>query len=383
MAGLDLNKYPATRPVAAAPKKATGELSLRELLTRDISLGGNAFGDRKKEMFYLELNILLTAGIDIRSSLEMIEEEQTADKDRRLIAAVKNSLVAGSTLSEAVRNTGKFTDYEYYSLQIGEESGKLPVILKELSGYFQKKIRQRRQIISAFTYPAIVLSTSLAAVFFMLHFIVPMFAEVFRRFGGDLPFITKAVLGASRAASRYGSLGCLLAVAGFLLLRSQRKKDWYRRTATGLLLRLPFLGEMLRKIYLARFCHAMTLLIASKIPILRATALIKKMIGFYPIEASLDKVEADIMNGEPLHKALAAFPVYSKRMVSLVKVGEEVNQLDVFFDKIAQQYSEEVEHQTQLIGSLVEPFMIIFLGIIVGFILVAMYLPLFQMSTVF
>ncbi len=381
MAGLDLTKYPATRP-AASPKNTAGT-SLRELLNRDISLGGHAFSDRKKEMFYLELNILLTAGIDLRTSLDMIEDEQTSDKDRGLIAGVKNSLVAGSSLSEAVRKTGKFTDYEYYSLQIGEESGKLPVILKELAGYFQKKIRQRRQIISAFTYPAIVLSTSLAAVFFMLHFIVPMFAEVFRRFGGDLPFITKAVLGASQVASRYGSLFCLLGAGGFLLLRSQRKQIWFRRLATGLLLRLPLIGEMMRKIYLARFCHAMTLLIGSKIPILRATALIRQMIGFYPIEASLDKVESDIMNGEPLHKALAGFPVYSKRMVSLVKVGEEVNQLDVFFDKIAQQYSEEVEHQTQLIGSMVEPFMIIFLGIIVGFILIAMYLPLFQMSTVF
>jgi type IV pilus assembly protein PilC len=148
-------------------------------------------------------------------------------------------------------------------------------------------------------------------------------------------------------------------------------------------LNLPLVGEIIGKIYLARFSHAMTLLVTSKIPLLRATSLIKQMIAFYPLEVALNQAEQDIMKGDFLLKLLARFPIFPKRMLSLIKIGEVVNQLELFFDKIAKQYSDEVEHQTNLIGSMIEPFMIIFLGLIVGVILIAMYLPLFQLSTSF
>ncbi|MCU0431737.1 MAG: type II secretion system F family protein [Cytophagaceae bacterium] len=127
----------------------------------------------------------------------------------------------------------------------------------------------------------------------------------------------------------------------------------------------------------------MALLISSKIPLLRAMGLIQQMIGFLPIETSIQQMEKDILQGESLWKSMSNFSIYPKRMISLIKVGEEVNQLDSFFSKIAQQYTAEVEHQTSLISSMIEPFMIIFLGLIVGFILIAMYLPLFQLSSSF
>jgi type IV pilus assembly protein PilC len=217
----------------------------------------------------------------------------------------------------------------------------------------------------------------------MLNFIVPMFADVFKRFGGKLPFITSVIVDMSNWIGSYFYLVFLILaiVVGFLI--SQRKHLWYRKFFSLLIIRIPFVGDMIRKIYMARFCHSMALLIGAKIPIVRAIKLVKEMIGFYPIEVSLDQVEQDIMQGVSLHKSLAAFPVYHRRLVSLVKVGEEVNQLEMFFGKIAKQYSEDVEHQTSLISSMIEPFMIIFLGLIVGVILIAMYLPLFQLSTTF
>jgi type IV pilus assembly protein PilC len=126
----------------------------------------------------------------------------------------------------------------------------------------------------------------------------------------------------------------------------------------------------------------MTLLIGSKIPLLRALSLVRQMIGFYPIEISLTEIESYILKGDSLHSSLSHFAVYHKRMISLIKVGEEVNQLEEFFEKIGKQYTDDVEHQTAMIGSLIEPFMIIFLGIVVGIILIAMYLPLFNLSNI-
>lgn len=351
-----------------------------DFLNKDISFSRVKLSDKKKEEFYLELYVLCTAGVDIKSALELIAEEQAKKKDKALIEDIKNKVINGSTLSNAIKDTGYFTSYEYYSLQIGEESGKITMVLKELAGFYQKKIKQRRQIVSALTYPSIVLLASCGAIFFMMNFIVPMFADVFKRFGGDLPVLTKIILDISEGISRYFFMIFFFCSAIVYLLYRQRKKDWFRRIGTNVLLRIPLFGEMIRKIYLARFCHSMTLLLGSKIPLLRSISLIKQMIGFYPIESSLTTIESYILKGDPLHSALSRFPIYHRKMVSLVKVAEEVNQLDGFFDKIAKQYTEDVEYKTSMISSLIEPFMIIFLGLIVGTILIAMYLPLFNLS---
>jgi type IV pilus assembly protein PilC len=377
MSGIDFSKL-AKKSTVKPDKKVS---KLLDFLNTDIKLFGNGLSDKKKEEFYHELNILLTAGVDIKTTLELIASEQAKEKDKELIAQIKNGIINGSTLSEAVKASGQFTSYEYHSLQIGEESGKIAYVLKELTVFYKKKLKQRRQIISALTYPSIVLIASFGAVFFMMNFIVPMFADVFKRFGGDLPVLTKVILNISQLIRQYFWMFLLLMTASTFLIYKQKDKDWFRNFSSKLVLKIPLFGEMIRKIYLARFSHSMSLLIGSKIPLLKSVALIKQMIGFYPIETSLDAVEADIMKGNTLHHALSNFPIYPQRMVSLVKVGEEVNQLEGFFDKIANQYTDEVEYQTSMISSLIEPFMIIFLGLIVGIILIAMYLPLFNLSS--
>jgi len=162
-----------------------------------------------------------------------------------------------------------------------------------------------------------------------------------------------------------------------------RKTEQYRKIASQVLLRIPVVGSLVQKIYLARFCNSMRLLINAQLPLLRSIALIRQMISYYPIESSLQKVEDDIMNGNTLHQSLQKFSIYPPKMIQLVKVGEETNQLDYFFEKISEQYIDEVEYKTSALSSMMEPLIIIFLGLIVGVILISMYLPLFQMSNSF
>jgi len=357
--------------------------SVADFLNKDISLFGNKLSDKKKERFYSELSILLEARVDIRSALELIIDEQKGEKDKQLFETIKNEVVAGDTLSESIRRTGKFSDHEYYNIQIGEETGKLPHILTELSIFYQKKINQKRQLTTAMSYPILVLSTASGAIVFMFAFIVPMFADVFNRFGGKLPPITQFIITISEAFSAYFSWIALFFITVGIFLFTQKKKEWLRKISSSLALNLPIFGDLMGKIFLARFCQSMQLMTSSKIPLLKAINLSQKMIGFYPIEIALITVEQDILQGEQLYKSLSKFPIFNKRLVSLIKVGEEVNQLDSFFDKIAKQYSEDVEHQTSMLSSLIEPLLIIFLGAVVGVILVAMYLPLFQMSSSF
>jgi type IV pilus assembly protein PilC len=381
MPSIDLSRYETKK--TAKPSKTNDEGGLAGLLSRDISFGSKELNDKKKEYLYLELSSLLQAGINLKSSFELIMADQQKDKDKELYKSIQDAVLGGTTFSQALQQTGKFSLYEVYSLQIGEETGKLIEVLQDLAKFYQNKIKQRRKIVSALTYPCVVLSSSLGAVFFMLKFVVPMFGDVFKRFGGHLPWITEKIIGISNAMENnfWRFVILLLMFVAFILFT--RKTEKFREIFSKLLLRTPLIGNLVQKIYLARFCNSMRLLINAKLPLLRAIALIRQMIRYYPIESSLQKVEDDIMNGKSLHESLQQFKVYPSKMIQLVKVGEETNQLDYFFGKISEQYIEEVEYKTSTLSSMMEPLIIIFLGVIVGIILIAMYLPLFQMSNSF
>jgi type IV pilus assembly protein PilC len=148
-------------------------------------------------------------------------------------------------------------------------------------------------------------------------------------------------------------------------------------------MKLPVIGDLVKKIYLARFANTMRLLVSTDTPLLRSIALVREMINYYPIETSLIEVEKDILKGKSLHESLSKFSFYPAKMIQLIKIGEEVNRMDYFFEKIAVQYTDEVEYKTNTLSSAMEPLIIIFLGVVVGIILIAMYLPMFQMSNNF
>jgi type IV pilus assembly protein PilC len=378
MAGIDISKANKVNK----PKEESNGFSIENILKKEITLFGDGLPDKKKEEFYLELSTLLGAGVDIKTALDLIADEQKKEKDKVFFKGIKDFVIGGGTLSKAMENTKKFSIYECFSVQIGEETGKITMVLKELSDFFHKKIAQRRQFTSALAYPALVMTTSFGMVVFMMTTVVPMFSGMYKRFGGELPLITRMVMNVSTVFTDYFYLLFLFLLSIFVFFYSQRKQEWYREYSSRIILKMPIFGEMVRKIYIARFCHFMTLLTASKIPLLRSISLIKQMIGYYPIEQSLSKAEKDILQGIPLNKSLSNFPIYYSKMITLIKIGEEVNQLEMFFDKISKQYSDDVEHQAGLLKSLLEPIMILFLAIVVGTIIIAMYLPLFQLSTI-
>lgn len=381
MPSIDISKY--ERKKGSQKKPAASNDDIFAFLNKDISFGSKELNDKKKEQLYLELSSLLQAGVNLKSSLELITADQVKADDKALFQQIQKSIIGGSSFSQALNQTNKFSTYEIFSLQIGEETGKLIEVLQDLAKFYQDKIKQRRKIISAITYPCIVLSTSLGAVFFMLKFIVPMFGDIFQRFGGHLPWITEKIIAVSNVLGHnfFPFFVIVLIIAGLVI--AFRKTTTFRRIATQVLLRIPVVGNLVQKIYLARFCNSMRLLISARLPLVRAINLIQQMIQFYPLEISLKMVEENIMKGESLHRSLQQFNIYPAKMIQLVKVGEETNQLDYFFARIAEQYVEEVEYKTSTLSSMMEPLIIIFLGLIVGVILVSMYLPLFQMSNSF
>lgn len=339
--------------------------------------------DKQKESFYSELGTLLDSGIDIKSAFDIIIEMQPKKKQRQLFESIKKSVINGKSLSTSLSETTLFSPYEYFSINIGEESGKINSVLKYLTNYYSGKIKQKRQFISALSYPIIVFITSLGAIFFMMYFVVPMFADIFKRFKTDLPAITKIIINVSNLAGYLVWFFIFSGIVAFAVFHKIKKSESFRKISSAIVLKIPFLGALITKIYLARFCNAMNLLLSAKTPLITSLEMTKKMVGFYPIESSLTTVKSRIALGNTLFKSLQEHSIYTPKMISLVKVGEEVNQLDKIFEKLSNQFSNEIEHNISMINSLLEPVVIIFLGLFVAIILIAMYLPLFKLSSSF
>lgn len=380
MPGIDISKAIPKEKPSKQQGKGIFE-NINSALNSDITFFKKQFNSKKKLNFYTDLQVLLSSGIDIKTAFDLILDNFKKKEDRKIVEQVKTNVINGDSLSESLSKTGKFSMYEIFSIKIGEETGKLNDVLLELCSYFSRKIDQKRKIVSAFSYPVIVLFTAFGAIFFMMQFIVPMFEDVFKRFGSDLPALTQFIINISHSFSKYSLFVILLILLIIVLISFNRNNQTYRKYSTAFLLKIPIFGTLVRKINISRFCLGMELLLSSKTPILHAVQLIQKMVTFYPIQSSMFVIEKDLLNGTPLNESMSKFSIYDKRMTSLVKVAEEVNQLDKIFGQLKDQTNAEVEYLTGNINSVMEPLLIIFIGIFVGLILVSMYLPMFQLST--
>lgn len=376
--GIDIKQISQNK---TKPKKeASDKRSVFTLLSQDISFNNN-FPDKKKEQFYSEISLLLSAGTDIKTALELIVDETEKEKDRILLEGIKDDIINGLSFSEALKKTGKFTEYEYYSLKVGEETSRVDLVLTDLSTFFKRKIEQKRKVSSALSYPIFLLVASFGMVIFLLKFLVPMFEGILTSFNKKLPALTQFVVDASDTVSDYFLLFLLIFIGLFLLIYMNRQKEWFRKWTAVIILKIPVVGDMAQKIYLTRFCHSMNLLISAKNPLLSSIGLVKKMIDYYPIQSALTVVEKDIMHGKLLNESMRAFPIFPKKMTALIKVAEEVNKLDVIFKSLDEQYSKELDHKSDVFGKLLEPFIIVFISVIVGFIIIAMYLPMIEINT--
>jgi type IV pilus assembly protein PilC len=290
-------------------------------------------------------------------------------------------ILNGDSLSEALRAQNEFSQYDIQSVRIGEESGLIEVVLNDLSDYYSRRISQQRQIKSALSYPILVLLTTIVSLGFMLGYIVPIFEDVFSRFNTDLPALTRTIIRISRFTQDNSKYILVLTFLSVSLLFYLRKKEWVRRYSAIIVLKIPVIGKIVLLSYYVKFCQTLKLLSASKVHLIEAITLIRKMVRFYPLEKALMQVEKDITRGIPLSKAMESTQFFDKKMIALTRVGEEVNKLDSVYQQLLKQSSEDLETRVKAMNSLLEPVMIILVGCIVAIILVSMYLPIFKLGT--
>lgn len=363
-------------------KKQTSKgFDLDGLLKTEVSFG-KSFTNKKKEAFYTELSVLLNAGISLKEALSLIANEQKKEKDKLQLESIVTTILSGSSFSTSVKNNKDFTEYEYHSIRIGEETGTLQKVTKELGLFFKRRNEQKRTVVSALSYPIVILITAILAVLFMLRYVVPMFADIFKQNQVELPWLTKMIIKASAFFQDYFLLIIIVVLGLFIGKRLVSKKDWYKKHSTKVLLKIPFVGELLRKMYIGQFTQAVALLTSAKVPVLNSIQLTKKMIDFYPLKTSLNEVEQNILQGKNLSESLQKHAVFDRKMISLLKVAEETNQNEFIFERLTTQYNEEIQYKSKMLSTVLEPLIIIFLGALVAVILIAMYLPMFTLSSV-
>jgi len=368
--------------IAAEKATVKEQLDKTSFLQKEITLFENSFSNKIKEDFYTELSVLLKAGITLKDALELIKNALKKTLNKNKLSVISNAIISGLSLSEAIKKQKEFTDYEYYSLKIGEETGTLIEVTEQLGDFYARKNEQRRNLISALTYPIIILSTAMLVVVFMLQYVVPMFQDIFEQQKVELPAITEFIIYVSEFMKQYV---WLLFILFFVLVFSRtlfNKKLWYKKIKDHFVLKLPFIGDFVKTVYLSQFTQAVSLLTASKVPIVNSIQLVKQMIDFYPLQSALTIVEQSILKGKSLSQSLKQHKLFDAKMIALVKVAEETNQNEFIFKRLNSQYNTQVQQRSKLLSTIMEPIIIMIVGILVGVILIAMYLPMFKLSSV-
>ncbi|MEE9363937.1 MAG: type II secretion system F family protein [Cellulophaga sp.] len=374
--GIDISKINTKPKVKKAVKSGTFNF-----LYREFSFS-KRIGAKDKEVLYKDLATLLNAGVNFRTALDILSNQQKKEHIKKIIDEVKRQIIGGRSFFEALQKSGEFSAYESYSIRIGEETKRLNVVLLELHKYFKRQIKLKKQIIAVITYPAFVLTLTIGVLYFMLSYVVPMFKSVFNQFDAELPGLTKNIIVLSENFSTIILVLILVVLTVLAVLKIYGKTPKFRNFKSKLILKLPYFGKLVRMIYLARFCQFLDLLLTAKTPLTESLDMVKKMIGFYPIESSIESIRRDVIKGLSFSSAMAKHPIYEYKLISMIKVAEEINELDTMFSRLADEYDEEVEHKTKMIGVVLEPMIIIFIGLIVGVIMIAMYAPMFDLSKI-
>lgn len=356
--------------------------TLLEFSKKDIKLF-KGFGDKNKERFFSETGMLLSSGVDLHTVLQICADNYSK-KDK--LAAIYNSILVkvskGTGLATAMEGTGQFNNFDCYSVLIGENTGELATVFSKLATYYNKKTAQSRKILSALSYPIVVLFTTVLAVVFMLKFVVPMFAKTLLQFGGELPALTRYVIAVSDSIGTYLWLGIAIIITAVIWYRQNKHKDIVRHRLSSLLLKLPYIGAVIKKTHLLRFTQAMELLLSARVTLVESIELTQKMTEFYPLAKALEEIKADIVKGRFFYQGIARQPFFEQAMVTLVKIGEEVNQLDRIFLQLSKQYEAELEQRSTALVTFLEPVMILLLAVVIGVILISMYLPMFKIGSV-
>jgi type IV pilus assembly protein PilC len=335
-------------------------------------------------LFARQFSTMIDAGLPIIQCLDILYTQQNNATFRKMLKEVKESVEGGATLAEALKKFPKhFNDLFVNMIAAGEAGGILDAILKRLASYMEKAAKLKSQVKGAMTYPIVTLIIAVVVLAVILVFVIPVFQEMFADFGGELPVPTQFVV----AMSEFAKSKILYIIIGLILFTVAFKKFYGtprgQDLADDFVLKIPVFGELLRKVAVAKFTRTMGTMLASGVAILEALDIVAKTAGNRTVEKALYKVRTGIAEGRTMADPLAESKVFPPMVCQMIAVGESTGALDAMLEKIAEFYDEEVDQAVENLTALIEPFMLVFLGVTIGGLVIAMYLPIFKMAGAF
>ncbi|WP_423922067.1 type II secretion system F family protein [Frigoribacterium sp. 2-23] len=371
------------RTMGVSPISIT-EASAGTGLQREISIGGFGGGVKMKEIAVMsrQMATMIGSGLSLLRTLTILADQVENKTLSKIMQEVRDDVETGVSFSDAVAKHDKhFPPLMINMIRAGETGGFLDRALESTADNFEKEVALRATIKSAMTYPVVVLIMSLVAVVVMLTFIVPIFQDMFTNLGGQLPLPTMILVYLSRAMPFVLPVLIVLGIAFSIWWRTNKNSIKVRSVLDPLKLRLPVFGDLFRKIAIARFSRNFSNMIAAGVPILTALRIVGEVSGNYVLEQALVKVAESVRQGESIALPLTQSGVFPSMVTQMIAVGEDSGSLETMLEKVAAFYDQEVKATTEALTSLIEPLLIAFLGVVVGGMIVALYLPIFQITS--
>jgi len=326
---------------------------------------------------------MLSAGMPIVAALETLEEQAINPNFKIAVGEVKRNIEAGASFSESLQKLPEIFDELYVNMvRAGEQSGQFAETMKRIGDLLEATARLRRKVKSAMTYPIVVLSLALVIATGMIVFIVPVFAGMFKDFGGKLPGPTQFLVDLSNGMKHYAVIiipGVILAVWLFRKWKNTSSGAW---TLDRFALKAPVVGVLVQKVAVARFARTLSQLVQSGVPILNALEIVSKAAGNRVVEDSIMEARKVVEHGDTLSAGLADRPGIPSLVVRMLAAGEKTGKVDEMLESVADTFDDEVEAMLASLTSLLEPLLMVFLGVVIGGIVICMFLPIFKMTEV-
>ena len=366
------------------------QVTLTSVKEKGREIGIPKIGGRKKvgakdlSIFTRQFSVMIDAGLPLVQCLDILAQQQNNKYFQQILLQVRQDVEEGSTLAAAMARHPRVFDQLYSNMvEAGETGGILDLILQRLSTFIEKIVKLKRDVISAMIYPAAVVGLAIVAVAVIMVVVIPQFQTIFLGLLGPgelLPLPTRIVVGISDFLAGWGGLAILVTIIGTVIgLRFYYKTPGGRRVIDGVLLKVPILGSIFRKIAVARFSRTLSTLLSSGVPILQSLDITARTSGNVIIEAAIGKVRAGVERGESFVEPLKATEVFPHMVGQMIGIGEQTGALDAMLGKIADFYEQEVDSAIANLLTLIEPVLIAFLGVTIGSIVIAMYMPLFTL----
>ncbi|NGT36804.1 type II secretion system F family protein [Clostridium perfringens] len=331
-------------------------------------------------VFCRQFYVMLDSGLSIGKALNILIEQCEKPKIREALIGVNGDLKRGETLANSMRKRKDvFPNLLTSMIDAGERSGNLDIILKRMAEYYEKETKIRGKIKSAMIYPIVLGVVAIIAITFILTFVMPTFVQMFEENNVDLPTSTKMVLGTSKMLGKYGIIIFLILVTAIILLGKYLKSEEGQYKLSVINLKIPVIKKLTQKIIVSRFTRTMGIVSSSGMSLVTSLEIVASVVGNKIAEKELLKVKEKVLKGEGLGDSIMKIKIFPPMLASMVKVGEEAGSLDSILDKTADFYDDELEREIQTATALIEPAMIVLMGVIIGFLLISILTPMFKM----